>query len=64
MAKSKSEETVNSLLLRVDSLEKEVYDLHQRINDYNEKLEAFKASLGNSERKAPEQPKRTSLIFR
>lgn len=64
MAKSKLEETVNSLLLRVDSLEKEVSDLHQRNNDFNEKLEALKASLGHSERKETEQPKRSSLIFR
>lgn len=64
MAKSKLEETVNSLLLRVDSLEKEVSDLRQRTNDYNEKLEAFRASLGQSERKESEQPKRSSLIFR
>jgi uncharacterized protein YceH (UPF0502 family) len=45
MAKSKFEEMFNSLLIHVDSLEKEVSGLHQKINDYNEKLEARVDSL-------------------
>ena len=64
MAKSKFEETVNSLLQRVDSLEKKVEDLSKRVEDIHEKFEALKASFNHSDQKEPEQPKRSSLIFR
>ena len=64
MAKFKFEETVNSLLQRIDSLEKKVEDLHQRVNDIHDKFEELKASFGHPEHQEPEQPKRSSLIFR
>jgi chaperonin cofactor prefoldin len=64
MAKSKFEDVVNALLQRVDSLEKKIDDLSKRVDDIHEKFEILKASFGHYEQQEPEQPKRSSMIWR
>jgi chaperonin cofactor prefoldin len=51
-------------LQRINSLEKKVDDLSQRVDDIHEKFETLKASFGHSEQQEPEQPKRSSMIWR